>query len=175
MSTDWIDLHYEALINFSPSARVTVSSIWQCVTENFSYHTLMTMSLLHVSQQWGIIATSHRAGVLCIEDITLRQTSDSLWVLISSLFIALSLKVNRLVYQRQIFTVVCSCEVKHLFIYDLYTLCQHSYKVWQKVWHHKEYLDVSCELYMLLHLRWTSLQWGWGHESCHHTSADCKF
>ena len=78
MSTDWIDLHYKALINFSPSVRVTVSSTWQCVTENFSYYTLTIMSLLHVSWQWGIIMTSHKAGVLCIRDITLRQTLSSL-------------------------------------------------------------------------------------------------
>ena len=78
MSTDWINLHYKALINFSPSARVTVSSIWQCVTESFLYHMLTIMSLLHISWQWYIIATSHRADVLCIRDITLRQISDSL-------------------------------------------------------------------------------------------------
>ena len=78
MSADWINLHYKALINFSSSARVTVSSIWQCVTESFSYYTLTMMSLLHMSWQQGIIMTLYRAGVLCIEDIILRQTSDSL-------------------------------------------------------------------------------------------------
>ena len=72
ISTDWISLHYEALINFSPSVRVTVSSIWQYVTESFSYYTLMMMSLLHTSWQWDIIMTSHRADVLCIRDIIWR-------------------------------------------------------------------------------------------------------
>ena len=72
ISADWISLCYKALINFSPSVRVTVSSIWQCVTESFSYHMLMMMSLLHVSWQWDIIMISHRADVFCIEDITLR-------------------------------------------------------------------------------------------------------
>ena len=78
MSTDWIDLHYKAMINFSPSARATVSSTWQHVTESFSYHTFMMMSLLHISQQRGIIVTSHRVGVFCIRDIIWRQTLDSL-------------------------------------------------------------------------------------------------
>ena len=174
MSTDWINLHYKALINFSPSARVTVSDTWQRVTEGFSYHTLIIMNLLHISWQWGIIMILHRANVLCVRDITLRQTSDSLWVLSSSLFVALSLKVNRLACQRQFFTVVHSHEVKHSFIYSLYTLCQHLYKVWQEVWHCKGCLDVSCELHMLSHLRWSPLQWGWGHGSCHYTLAGCK-
>ena len=153
MSADWINLHYEALINFSPSTRVTVSSTWQRVTESFSYHTLTTMSLLHMSQQRGIIMISQRAGVLCVRDITLRQTSDSLWALSSSLFVALSLKINRLACWRQVFIIVCSHKIKHLFIYGLYTLCQHSYKVWQKVQHCKGCLDMSYELHMLSYLR----------------------
>ena len=174
MSADWINLCYKALINFSPSTRVTVSSTWQRVTEGFSYHMPMTMSLLHASRQRGIIVTSHRAGVPCVRDATRRQTSDPLQALSSSLFIALSLKVNRLACQRRVFTVVCSREVKHSFIYDLYTLCQHSYKVWQEVWHCKGCLNVSCELHMPSHLKWSPLQWGWDHGSCHHISADCK-
>ena len=72
MSTDWINLCYKALINFSSSVRVTVSDVWQCVTEILSYYTLMTMSLLHMSQQWDIVTTSHRIEILCIEDITQR-------------------------------------------------------------------------------------------------------
>ena len=72
MSADWIDLHHKALINFSSSAKVTVSDVWQCVTESLSYYTLTIMSLLHMSWQWDIIATSHRVEILCIEDVTQR-------------------------------------------------------------------------------------------------------
>ena len=78
MSADWINLHYEALINFSSSIRVTVSSTQQCVTEDFLYHIFMMISMLHMSWQWGIVMTSHRADVLCVKDITQRQMSDSL-------------------------------------------------------------------------------------------------
>ena len=72
ISTDWIDLCHKALINFSSSAKITVSDVWQCMTEILSYCTLTTMSLLHVSQQWGIVVTSHRAEILCIKDVTQR-------------------------------------------------------------------------------------------------------
>ena len=65
-----------------------------------------------------------------------------------SLLITLSLKIDRLICQRQIFTVVHSCEFKCSDVDDLYTLCQHSHKIQQKVWHCKECLDVSCELHM---------------------------
>ena len=93
ISTDWISLHYEALINFSSSVRVTVSSIWQCVTESFSYHMLTMMNLLHMSWQWDIIMTSHRTDILCIRDITLRQTSDSLQVLSRYIHYSVSLSL----------------------------------------------------------------------------------
>ena len=174
MSADWINLHYEALINFSPSTRVTVSSTWQRVTEGFSYHMPMTMSLLHASRQRGIIVTPHRAGVPCVRDATRRQTLGPLRAPSSPLFIALGSKVDRLARRRRVSTVVRSRGVKHSFIYGLYTLCQHPYKVRQEVRHRKGCLGVSCELHMPPHLRWTPLQWGWGHGSRHHTPAGRK-
>ena len=77
MSTDWINLCYKALINSDSSVRITVSSTWQCTTESFLYYMLMTMSLLHISWLQDIIIISHRANILCVKDITQRQTSDS--------------------------------------------------------------------------------------------------
>ena len=45
-----------------------------------------------------------------------------------SLLITLSLKIDRLICQRQIFAVVHSHKFKHLDVDELYTLYQHSYK-----------------------------------------------
>ena len=161
-SSGWIGLRYEALINSGPSARATASSTWQRVTGGFPYHTPTTMGLLHASRQRGIIMTPHRAGVPCVRDATRRQTLGPLWA------------PSRLARWRRVSTVVRSRGVKHSFIYGLYTLCQHPYKVRQEVRHRKGCLGVSCELHMPSHLRWTPLQWGWGHGSRHHTPAGCK-
>ena len=159
MSTDWIDLHYKVFINFSSSVKLTVSDVWQCVTKDLSYYTLTMMSLLHVSQQWDIIAISHRVNILCIEDIIWRQTLSSLqaltelsyyfvslslskgvnhhelicWWQFRSFLVTLSLKNNRLAHQRWVFTVVHSCEFKCLNVDDLYTLHQHLHKIQQKI------------------------------------------
>ena len=128
-SAGWIGLRYEALINSGPSARATVSSTRQRVTGGFPYHTPTMKGLLHASRQRGIIMSPHRAGVPCVRDTTRRQTLGPLRALSSPLFIALGLKVDRLARWRRVSTVVCGRGVKHSFIYGLYTLCQHPYKV----------------------------------------------
>ena len=154
MNADWIDLCYEALINFSSSAKITVSDAQQCMTEILLYCILTMMSLLHMSQQQEIVTILHRVEALCIINITQRQMLSSFQTLtelahhlifssfsedvnyhklicqqwLRSLLITLSLKFNRFVYQRQTFTVVYSCEFKCSNIDDLYTLCQHLYK-----------------------------------------------
>ena len=96
-----------------------------------------------------------------LTELTLHSVSSSLsedvnhhklicWQWLRSLLITLSLKIDRLVCQRWVFTVVHSCEFEHSDVDDLYTLCQHSHKVQWKVWHCEECLDVSCELHIPL-------------------------
>ena len=70
------------------------------------------------------------------------------WWWLRSLLITLSLKIDRLICQRWVFTVVYDCEFKCSDVDELYTLHQHLYKVQQKVQHCKECLSVSCKLHM---------------------------